>query len=312
MVYEGFKTIAQVRKAVKEGVLKLDWRQHIGLECYEDFRDKMNRCEVEKIAEIAREAVLERFPKAEVQLMGSYRRGSTALGDVDLLITDPSYLTEIPKGALGELVSRLERRGHMAFHLSMIEGIDTALPSSQSSGDMALPVPDKKSFSSQTYFGVSAPMWYIVLIEVCDTNICKIIGQVFNSPVVRGRRRRIDIKFYPRRERAFASLYFTGSGYFNRSMRLWSKRVKRLRLNDHGLFPDSSIKHNVPSPHQRLPLEAETEAQVFDILGLVYKEPHERDCFDAVIGKDGVASVQFEPSTAELQSENNGHHPWID
>ena len=39
---------------------------------------------------------------------------------------------------------------------------------------------------------------------------------VFNSPVVEGRRRRVDIKLYPYRERAFASLYFTGNGFFNR------------------------------------------------------------------------------------------------
>ena len=47
---------------------------------------------------------------------------------------------------------------------------------------------------------------------------------VFNSPVHSGKRRRIDIKIYPYRERVFAYLYFTGNGHFNRSMRLWSKR----------------------------------------------------------------------------------------
>ena len=33
-----------------------------------------------------------------------------------------------------------------------------------------------------------------------------------NSPVKPGVRRRVDIKFYPYRERAFATLYFTGNG----------------------------------------------------------------------------------------------------
>ena len=34
----------------------------------------------------------------------------------------------------------------------------------------------------------------------------------FNSPIHPHRRRRVDIKFYPYRERAFATLYFTGNG----------------------------------------------------------------------------------------------------
>ena len=33
---------------------------------------------------------------------------------------------------------------------------------------------------------------------------------------------RIDIKYYPRDEFAFAVLYFTGSDAFNRRMRLWA------------------------------------------------------------------------------------------
>ena len=32
------------------------------------------------------------------------------------------------------------------------------------------------------------------------------------SPIKPGVRRRVDIKFYPYRERAFATLYFTGNG----------------------------------------------------------------------------------------------------
>lgn len=38
------------------------------------------------------------------------------------------------------------------------------------------------------------------------------------------RHRRIDMKVYPAAEYAFALLYFTGSGYFNRSMRLFAEK----------------------------------------------------------------------------------------
>ncbi|KAI2495369.1 DNA-directed DNA polymerase [Fragilaria crotonensis] len=123
---------------------------------------------------------------------------------------------------------------------------------------------------------------------------------VFISQSVPGVRRRIDIKFYPFRERAFASLYFTGCGWFNRSMRLWATRKKNLLLNDHGLFLADGKGHHVPRPDEKLLHEALSEADVFDILGLVYKQPHERDCFDDVVSTDGltVASLNIDDKTA--------------
>ena len=48
--------------------------------------------------------------------------------------------------------------------------------------------------------------------------------------------RRIDIKVYPKDQFGFALLYFTGSDYFNRSMRLFAEQ-KGYTLSDHGLAP---------------------------------------------------------------------------
>ena len=93
-------------------------------------------------------------------------------------------------------------------------------------------------------------------------------------------------------------------------MRLWAKTIKKLRLNDHGLFPLGSAKHNVPTPLERLPMEATTEREVFDHLGLAYKAPQARDCFDAVIGKDGAASLKLEPNRTDLEEETQ--HQWVD
>jgi len=45
---------------------------------------------------------------------------------------------------------------------------------------------------------------------------------------------RIDIKYYPIQQFAFATLYFTGSDMFNRSMRLFARK-KGLSLSDHGI-----------------------------------------------------------------------------
>ena len=45
---------------------------------------------------------------------------------------------------------------------------------------------------------------------------------------------RIDIKYYPIEQFAFATLYFTGSDMFNRSMRLYARK-KGYSLSDHGI-----------------------------------------------------------------------------
>ena len=50
--------------------------------------------------------------------------------------------------------------------------------------------------------------------------------------------RRIDMKVYPKEQFGFALLYFTGSDYFNRSMRLFADK-KGFTLSDHGLIPTS-------------------------------------------------------------------------
>ena len=53
--------------------------------------------------------------------------------------------------------------------------------------------------------------------------------------------RRIDMKIYPREHFGYAVLYFTGSDYFNRSMRLFARK-KGLTLSDHGLHPAFRFK----------------------------------------------------------------------
>jgi len=64
--------------------------------------------------------------------------------------------------------------------------------------------------------------------------------------------RRIDIKVYPRSQYAFALLYFTGSDYFNRSMRRYAE-LKGYSLSDHGLTPTRKLNgQKVKNKHGRV------------------------------------------------------------
>jgi DNA polymerase lambda len=288
LLSSGYETIDQVKEAVKSGKLVLERNQYIGLDYYDDIQEEMVRSEVEKIAAIITDAFKMRYPSAEITIMGSYRRGKSACGDVDLLITHPDYYDEVPPCALGQVVNELLDQGQISHHLTFIAGMNhdnyESLPQSVASKVLIKPKPygskdQKDKLSGSSYMGV------------------------FHSPVVKGRRRRVDIKFYPYRERIFAALYFTGNGYFNRSMRLWANRKFHYTLNDHGLFKKGT--------NERV-LKATSERQVFDVLGLVWKESHERDCFDAVVGKGtGETAVQLEDlSKSDLRQESQ-EHAWI-
>jgi DNA polymerase lambda len=78
--------------------------------------------------------------------------------------------------------------------------------------------------------------------------------------------RRLDIKVYEKSFYPFAILYFTGSAYFNRSLRLFAKK-KGYHLSDKEL---SNRFNGIKIP-------CNSEEDIFKALELNYKTPEERD-----------------------------------
>lgn len=89
--------------------------------------------------------------------------------------------------------------------------------------------------------------------------------------------RRIDLLYTNKKEYPFAILYFTGDAAFNVSMRQYCIG-KGLSLSEHGIKDDKTGTF--------VDFHAETEKDIFDYLGLVYVEPHDR--------KNTVVKVQEE------------------
>ena len=118
----------------------------------------------------------------------------------------------------------------------------------------------------------------------------------------------MDIKFYPYSERVYATLYFTGNGFFNRSMRLWAKQKFKLKLSDHGLFDIRDGRLVLKNP--------KTEKEVFDRLGLQWKEPTERNNFDDVQSKRPGETMSFfesfkQGALVKAVKEDEEDHAWI-
>ena len=94
--------------------------------------------------------------------------------------------------------------------------------------------------------------------------VCRLPGKPY---------RRLDLLLTPPEEFPFAVLYFTGSDGFNVKMRQRALE-KGYTLNEHALT-QVATKTKV--------MGIRTEADIFRILGMVYKEPHERTGPEAVV-----------------------------
>lgn len=92
-----------------------------------------------------------------------------------------------------------------------------------------------------------------------------------NNPV-----RRIDIRMIPYKSLPTAMLYFTGPYELNQVMRSAAKK-RNMLLNEYGLY-------TLGEEEIRTPLKIESEKDVFEILGMKYLTPEERENFS--VGKN--------------------------
>ncbi|GMH64692.1 hypothetical protein TrRE_jg4866 [Triparma retinervis] len=275
LVSQGIQTIEDLRRESREGRINLTAQQVIGLRVYEDLLKPIDRADITKIGDAVRKAVNELCPGTDLDIMGSYRRGAQSGHDVDCLITNAKYIDSTPLNLIEKLVIKLEKDGFMTDHLSM--------PSRE------------KKFGDQ----YDSMRWYKGEIEdKLDSQEHTLTKGVERLPEINKNRdkqsymgvcqlngvhKRIDIKFYPRRQLPFAQLYFTGNAYFNRSMRLYAKTVG-YSLSDSGLF--ETMRKRIDGQNyvvsQGATLAAETEEDVFKLMGLVYVAPEDRNAYDAV------------------------------
>ena len=84
----GITTRTQLRAAIREGKLKLNHMQAIGLKYYVQLHRRIPRADITEFEVVFRNHVREIYPRAHVIAAGSYRRMAEDSGDIDLLIYD--------------------------------------------------------------------------------------------------------------------------------------------------------------------------------------------------------------------------------
>lgn len=219
---QGFRTLEDIRtKAVLNHTLR------IGLKHYDDLLERMPRSEANAIEKTVKDAAHSVDPQLLAMACGSYRRGRSTCGDVDVLITHPDGQSH--KGVFSKVLHLLHQSGFLTDDL----------------------VSHEENGEQKKYMG-----------------ICRLPGtsQLY---------RRLDIIVVPYSEFACALLYFTGSAHFNRSMRALAK-TKNMSLSEHSLNC-AVIRQRGVKLVAGTPLHTPTEKNVFQHLGIPYREPHERD-----------------------------------
>ncbi|XP_039260196.2 DNA polymerase beta-like [Styela clava] len=196
LVDEGLTTLELLR----ENISKLTHHQQIGLKYFEDFEKRIPRAEMEVLEKVVNERIQELDKEYRSQVCGSYRRGASSSGDIDVLLTHSSFSS-----------TDKQKRG------DLLEKVVTDLQSINF-------VTDILSMGQTKFMGVCCWEDFKSLDESGDSH------STF---------RRIDIRLVPQDQFPCAMLYFTGSDLFNKRMRTLALE-KGFTINEYSIRPQGS------------------------------------------------------------------------
>lgn len=84
-------SIPELKKKVKDGTIKLNETQKLGLKYYNDLNTRIPRKEISEYKEYFLKKLKKLCKRATVNIAGSYRIGKKDSGDIDVIISRPSY-----------------------------------------------------------------------------------------------------------------------------------------------------------------------------------------------------------------------------
>ncbi|XP_007909582.1 DNA polymerase lambda [Callorhinchus milii] len=219
------------------------WYQQ-GFRTLDDIQEKASLTKQQRIGLKHYHDFRERMPRAEAaEIEQQVREAALGVNEGLLAMACGSFRRGKPTcGDVDVLVTHPDGRSHCGVFSKILSAL-------RASGFLTDDLLWQDSGKQQKYLGV-----------------CRLPGQ---------RHRRLDIIVVPHSELACALLYFTGSAHFNRSMRALAK-TKQMSLSEHSLNRDV-LRSGATKISRGLPLSTPTERDVFQCLGLPYREPHERD-----------------------------------
>ncbi|XP_055962369.1 DNA polymerase lambda isoform X3 [Mercurialis annua] len=123
---KGYRTLDDLKNEIS-----LTHAQKIGLKYFDDIKTRIPRNEVQEMEQILQKAGLEILPGVNIICGGSYRRGKSSCGDMDMVITHPDGTSSSHKGFLSKFVKHLKDmkflREDLVFSTHSEEGTDSGV-----------------------------------------------------------------------------------------------------------------------------------------------------------------------------------------
>lgn len=246
----------------------LDRVQQIGVKYYDEFLVPIPRPEVEQIASVVREhAVRLRDERITVTIVGGYRRGKTASGDVDMIVSHPDL--EATAGLVREIVESLEETEWITHTLTMSL-------TNTNRGQHALP------FRSVKGAGVGFDTLDKALVVWQNPEWPTREQDITANPKAKNPNihRRVDIIIAPWRSVGCAVMGWSGGTTFQRDLRRYAKAVKGWKFDSSGIRSRSTGEAIwLEGPNGITGTPEDAERAVFEGMGLEFIPPEYRVTF---------------------------------
>ncbi|KAK4897004.1 hypothetical protein LTR27_005251 [Elasticomyces elasticus] len=267
---------------VEHGWSTLTRVQQIGVKYYDEFLDPIPRKEVEEIgAIIHRHAVTVRDESVQSLIVGGYRRGKQACGDVDMIVSHPDESQTL--NIINDIVASLEDEGWITHTLLL------SLHNSKRNQE-TLPYKSREG-PSGSHGGFDTLDKALVVwqdpdwpTKAADEAHAKMSGEKLRNPNIH---RRVDIIIAPWRTVGCAVTGWSGGTTFQRDLRRYAKNTRGWKFDSSGIrdrangevvdvegyYEEYKGKYG---KGRRAKDMVEAEKRVFEGMGLVYREPEER------------------------------------
>ena len=243
--------------------------QQIGVKFYDEFLDPIPRIEVEQIAKIIHQhAVKVRNEEIQSLVVGGYRRGKEACGDVDIIISHPDETQTL--NLVSDIVTSLEEEDWITHTLLL------SLHSTHRD-QQTLPFKNANAAAGSGFDTLDKALvvWQNPAWPGRHTEL--IANPKAKNPNIH---RRVDIIIAPWRTVGCAVVGWSGGTTFQRDLRRYVKHEKGWKFDSSGIRSRSNGEvvdvEGWMSPGQRAKSMEEAERRVFQGMGLQYREPWDR------------------------------------
>jgi DNA polymerase IV len=248
--------------------------QQIGVKFYDEFLDLIPRPEVEEIGRIVHaHAVKVRDEGVQSLIVGGYRRGKEASGDVDIIVSHPDEKQTL--NIVNDIVTSLEDEGWITHTLLLSLN-------STNRGQQTLPFRSGNMHGGHGFDTLDKALvvWQDPSWPTKDADVAA--DPKAKNPNIH---RRVDIIVSTWRTVGCAVTGWSGGTTFQRDLRRYAKNPKgwkfdssgvRSRVNGEVVDLEGFYHYEGKIGKGRAKTMLEAERRVFEGMGLVFREPEER------------------------------------